>query len=908
MEIAELNEYAQRKRLELKYEDVGCVGPDHLKTFTVRAVVDGKAYPDGVGKNKKEAKQMAAKNALRNLMDKPTDSAGEEKDSGVSSQQEEGSSQNVTDIIKWLKGLSVRVKDGGFTKINFIGLINHFCQKTLQPHYYTLVDRRGPPHNPRFFFKLVINDKDYPIGEGKTVKEAKQMAAWLAWSALQEQSDWDSKISLWSTSLEDDAPTSLESLASTESLSMGTNDSGIFSLRSSEDQHGVKDMGTSQEISTQSRFTSDFDSINRLGSGGFGRVYKARHKQLNMYYAVKIVRCEEKAFREVGTLSDLLHPNIVRYYTFWMEDSEYQWDSSAGSHSSIQSTENSSAKYLYIQMELCDTKTLRGWIKEKNAQPVQDSRRREESRRMAQQIVSGVEYIHSKRHIHRDLKPDNILFGLGGEVKIGDFGLVTKDDNDDDDYALMKRSGGKGTPSYMAPEQMREKTYDRKVDIFALGLIYIELLWKISTGHERREFLMNARHQKLPKGFSLTFPQENQIIELMLCEKPEKRPEASQVKTELEKWAQTFNTPTESMDWTVCEPVVNTVDEVHTYSLQSDAGRFECGVSALRWVCGEKVSFEYQFCLWEEHRDRTSCMNYMPAGPLLDIRVTAGKFQEVHLPHWICVDHNSKMSDMFAVIHVDADGDVVEQVSEVTASHVKLLQPVFSPRGAMIRKMFGRPVKVFCDTLIYKTNKEFLTLDVYLVPPDRALQQELEKKQSYCGSKLIPKPGPDKSMRLGNHFSITTDKADAKIQPSKRELRYDGRNVFEVFVRNADSDFTLWLESEQNTVWQCTLHKGDYQSQSTDYKQGQHFVDRFRTALINRVNDTEAILDELRDLELISNENYDAVRALKTTRDQMRDIHRIVTAAGTESKDAFYEILKRMKNMRPLISELEGSG
>ncbi|XP_044038947.1 sterile alpha motif domain-containing protein 9-like isoform X2 [Siniperca chuatsi] len=86
---------------------------------------------------------------------------------------------------------------------------------------------------------------------------------------------------------------------------------------------------------------------------------------------------------------------------------------------------------------------------------------------------------------------------------------------------------------------------------------------------------------------------------------------------------------------------------------------------------------------------------------------------------------------------------------------------------------------------------------------------------------------------------------------------------------------------------------------------GQHFMDRHQTALINRVSDTGAILDKLKDKGLISNENYDAVRALKTTQDQMSGILQCLTSAGTRGKDALYEILKRMKSMRPLMNELE---
>ncbi|KAF1378111.1 hypothetical protein PFLUV_G00186710 [Perca fluviatilis] len=255
------------------------------------------------------------------------------------------------------------------------------------------------------------------------------------------------------------------------------------------------------------------------------------------------------------------------------------------------------------------------------------------------------------------------------------------------------------------------------------------------------------------------------------------------------------------------------MSSISLLSFQCDAGRFECSVSALRWVCEEKLSFRYQFCSWEEHRVRLSATTYMPAGPLLNITVTAGKMEEVHLPHWICVDHNSKMSDNFAVLHFDTCGDVWRKVSEVTRCHVKLLQPTFSLISVAFWRRIGFPVKVFYDVLIYmKKHQAALTLHVYLVPPDESRKQNLEKTENSCGSVRIIKPDPDRSMQLGDHYSLTTDKTDAMIQPSRRELRDDSNNSFEVFIRNADSDFLLRLESGKTTIWTCTIYKENYLS------------------------------------------------------------------------------------------------
>ncbi|XP_037642068.1 uncharacterized protein LOC119497756 isoform X2 [Sebastes umbrosus] len=277
----------------------------------------------------------------------------------------------------------------------------------------------------------------------------------------------------------------------------------------------------------------------------------------------------------------------------------------------------------------------------------------------------------------------------------------------------------------------------------------------------------------------------------------------------------------DSSDWTKLEPEVNSpdADESLTYSLQSDAGNFECGVSGLRWVCKQKVSFKYQFCSWEEPMERMESIKYMAAGPLIDIKVIAGKLDEVYLPHWICIHDNPTLLDRFAVLHIDDCGDVVEKVSEVTSSHVKLSEPVFSPRAVLMK--FGLPVKINCNVLIYyKPNTPYLILHVYLIPRDPALQQTMDKKKG--AFKIIKKPRPDKYLKMQQGFNLTADIDTAAIIPEKITLRYDSQdpNFYEVYIENPDRNFHLTLshlykrkgEQQREPVWNCEIRKADFQN------------------------------------------------------------------------------------------------
>ncbi|KAK9521868.1 hypothetical protein VZT92_019844 [Zoarces viviparus] len=110
--------------------------------------------------------------------------------------------------------------------------------------------------------------------------------------------------------------------------------------------------------------------------------------------------------------------------------------------------------------------------------------------------------------------------------------------------------------------------------------------------------------------------------------------------------------------------------------------------------------------------------------------------------------------------------------------------------------------------------------------------------------------------------------------------------------------------AEGKTAEEISGMKRSEQITPKDTTGGQQFVDLHQTDLINRVSDAGAILDKLKDGGWISEENYEALRSLNNTQDQMSGILQCLTSGG---KDALYEILTRMRSMRPLIAELQGS-
>ena len=281
-----------------------------------------------------------------------------------------------------------------------------------------------------------------------------------------------------------------------------------------------------------------------LGKGSFGKVIKVKHDTDECYYALKLIECSDKREkyqkRELKLLTEqvkspVTHTNIVKYYDSW-------------------ECKETTPPLLCIRMEVCDISLETLLRKEENV--VDDPKFYQN---IFPQILSGLEYLHKKNWVHRDIYPPNILLAIPESnqqpiysrvVKIADFGLARKLDepslviSDPPDEVLS----AVGNKLYRAPEMSVipgvELNYDYKVDLYSAGLVLCRLsrCFKNCSDIIIKSELESIRHNGLEgKWKDLAHHDEflHQLLNDLLKKNPEERLNASQAlaqfKTRLQK-------------------------------------------------------------------------------------------------------------------------------------------------------------------------------------------------------------------------------------------------------------------------------------------------------------------------------------------------------------------------------------
>lgn len=248
--------------------------------------------------------------------------------------------------------------------------------------------------------------------------------------------------------------------------------------------------------------------MEKIGAGGMGQVFKARHRRMDRIVAVKLLPAsmtkDQDAIarfeREVKAAAKISHPNIV---------AAFDADQAGGVH--------------FLVMELVDGSDLSALVKKDGPLPVDNAVN------YILQAARGLEAAHAEGIVHRDIKPANLLLDRKGIVKILDMGLARlSGDVDAPTQAELTSTGAvMGTVDYMAPEQaLNTKTADARADIYSLGCSLFYLLTGRATfgGDSLMAKLLAHREQPIP-ALRVIRPEVPESVEEVFCKMLAKKTE-----------------------------------------------------------------------------------------------------------------------------------------------------------------------------------------------------------------------------------------------------------------------------------------------------------------------------------------------------------------------------------------------
>ncbi|MEU1279051.1 Stk1 family PASTA domain-containing Ser/Thr kinase [Streptomyces sp. NPDC005805] len=188
----------------------------------------------------------------------------------------------------------------------------------------------------------------------------------------------------------------------------------------------------------------------RIAVGGMATVYRAVDTRLDRVLALKVMHPDlaadatfvERFIREAKSVAHLAHPNVVGVFD-----------------------QGAEGAYVYLAMEYVEGCTLRDVLRERGALPPRAALD------ILEPVLAALGAAHRAGFVHRDMKPENVLIGDDGRVKVADFGLVRA-------VGSVTSTTGSvlGTVSYLAPEQIEYGTADTRADVYACGVMLYEML------------------------------------------------------------------------------------------------------------------------------------------------------------------------------------------------------------------------------------------------------------------------------------------------------------------------------------------------------------------------------------------------------------------------------------------------
>jgi len=206
-------------------------------------------------------------------------------------------------------------------------------------------------------------------------------------------------------------------------------------------------------------YEAAYDAGAMLGGGAFAEVFKVRHRLTNQHFAVKVMHRPNFAMRGIEKQIDL-EIGAMRAATA----KEDTCPDAEGHHVLRLLDVAEDCEYVFLLLELCEDGDLLRKLHYEPRQRFSET----SAATWARQLFLGLQTVHSLGFLHRDIKPDNLLCGDGGRLKIGDFGWCC--------LASEAPTCLAGTFQYMAPEVLRNQPQTEQVDVWSAGVTLYQLL------------------------------------------------------------------------------------------------------------------------------------------------------------------------------------------------------------------------------------------------------------------------------------------------------------------------------------------------------------------------------------------------------------------------------------------------